>query len=234
MRKPNFTPAGPARKRGGLPGFLFSFCGILLPALVMTPSCRPALQLAAGVRQPEIESKSSVQSFLKSIGQDTAGVYGLDTVAFNRLRSEPFKPGWKPGFRPVQIRVYDRQGNPVMQWASCEGYLKDLRPFDSVPPRNTNGLNTSLTLGEDLKQYYTLDGKPAGLVPEPGYDLSLLVYFARYFPMLSEESFRQVADYRKKHPELRMRIYKIDVDFLEFWGVGLQPSVTVQKGGSPK
>jgi hypothetical protein len=148
------------------------------------------------------------------------------------LRSEPFKPGWKNGFRPAQIRIYSRTGEPVVQWASCEGYLKELKTFDSVPPKNINGLNREWNLERDLKQYYTLDGVRADLTPVPGYDFYILVYFAKYFPKLSEESFREVDQYVKKHPELRIRIYKINVDFQEFWGIELQNRSKVQIGGN--
>jgi hypothetical protein len=135
------------------------------------------------------------------------------------------------GFRPIQIRVYGSKGEPVIQWSSCEGYLKDLKLFDSVPPKIVNGVNTELTLAEDLSRYFTLDGKPANIEPPPGYDYYILIYFAKFFPRMSKESFRQIQNFRVKFPELKCKIYKINVDVLEFWGVELNSETEIHVGG---
>ncbi len=204
---------------------------IILIIFVMITACQSTIVRLAGMRQPEIESKSSILEFLHSIKQDTLNVYTLDTIAFRNLQSEPFKPGWEKGFRPVQIRVYDSSGKPVLQWASCEGYLDDLKTFDSVPPKNINGLNPSWTLEKDLSQYFTLNGSRANLSPEPGYNYHILVYFAKYFPKFSKQSFRELDRYVSKHPDLKIKIYRIDVDFQDFWGIELDNKTTVQVGG---
>lgn len=109
-----------------------------------------------------------------------------------------------------------------MQWASCEGFLKSLNIFDSVPPRILNGLDTTLALSVDLAQYFKFDGTPAQIKPDKGYDYYFLVFFAKYFPHLTRESFRQVSEYAVKHPEYQMKVYKINVDIQEFWGTELK------------
>ena len=171
-----------------------------------------------GVRKPKVESKETVFKFLDKIGQDTTDVYALDTNLYNLFRNEPFKPDWDTGLRPIQIRVYDHAGEPVMQWASCEGYLDDLKTFDSLPPRNYNGLNTSLKLQEDINRYYTLEGSPANLFAPEGYDYYVLIYFANWFPRQSKESFSIIDQYVIDHPGLKFKIYKINMDVLDFWG----------------
>ena len=167
------------------------------------------------------ENKSSIHKFLNSIRQDTSDTYGLDTNLLKSLSNKPFKPGWQTGFRPVQIRTYNNHGLPVMQWASCEGFLSNLKTFDSVPPKNLNGLDTTLNLENDLNRYTTLDGKPAKPKIPPGYDYYVLVYFAKYFPKLTKESFSQLKHYGARHPDLKIKIYKIDVDYQEKWGIDL-------------
>jgi hypothetical protein len=203
----------------------------ILILVFLCSSCKWALMSISGFREPAVESKESVYEFLHSLNQDTSDVYVLDTNLFQELRQESFKPGMSKSFRPVQIRVYDRKGMPVMQWASCEGSLKELKTFDTVPPRNHNGLNTRLSLQQDLLRYFSIYGRPAYAVAEENCDYSILVYFAKYFPRLSRESFSQVDKYRKKHPELKVKVYKINVDVQQFWGVEPDVQTEVSVGG---
>ena len=186
----------------------------------------------AGLRIPKVEDKASIFKMLKTLHQDTNDVYTIDSLVFEKFRKERFKPNWANGFRPVQIRVYDHEGIPVMQWALCEGFLKDLRTFDSVPPKNINGLNTSLKLQDDLSQYFTLTGKPAKIIAQKGFDYYIIVYFAKYFPKWSKESFRQVKNYLNKHKELKIKIYKINVDVQKFWNVDIDSENKISVGGN--
>jgi hypothetical protein len=75
-----------------------------------------------------------------------------------------------------------------------------------------------LNLSDDLGQYFTLDGTLAQVRPDIGYDFYFLVFFAKYFPGMSRESFSQISGYALKHQELRMKVYKINVDVQKFWG----------------
>jgi hypothetical protein len=198
---------------------------------IFTTSCNTTIMRIAGLREPKIESKESIFNFLKKLKEDTNDVYTLDSTLFQNLGKEQFKSGMDNGFRPVQIRMYGKSGEPVMQWASCEGYLSDLKIFDSVPPKIINGLNTSLNLEDDLKRYFTLDGKPKHIVVPKGFDYYILIYFAKYFPKLSKESFSQVNRYIANHAEIKCKVFKINVDVQEFWNVDLQVDLKAQIGG---
>ena len=206
---------------------------ILLSAILLeSTSCKSIIVNMAGLRIPKVEDKASIFKMLKTLHQDTNDVYTIDSLVFEKFRKERFKPNWANGFRPVQIRVYDHEGIPVMQWALCEGFLKDLRTFDSVPPKNINGLNTSLKLQDDLSQYFTLTGKPAKIIAQKGFDYYIIVYFAKYFPKWSKESFRQVKNYLNKHKELKIKIYKINVDVQKFWNVDIDSENKISVGGN--
>jgi hypothetical protein len=194
---------------------------ILIAAILATGmlSCKSTMYRLLGFKQPGVETPASINKFLLDIRQDTFNVCCFDTSLMEKYRHLPFKPGWTPAFRPIQIRVYDNSGSPVMQWVSCEGPLSEVKPFDSVPPRNIGELNTSLTLRQDIDQYFRLDGTKTAITPEPGYDYYILVYFAKWYPKLSKQSFMAVEKYRKKHPELKIKVYKVTTDIMEFWGV---------------
>ena len=202
---------------------------ILVCLIMVLGSCQKILLSFSGIKNPEVETAASVKEFLLKIGQDTTDVLCLDSSVYTNMKTQQFKPGRSSGFRPIQIRAYDRQGNAVMQWASCEGYLKQLGTFDSVPPKNQPGLDTSMTLQQDLDRYFYLDGKPSTAKASQEYDYTILVYFAKWFPKMSKESFRQVDKYIRNHPELKIRKYKIDADFMDFWHLEPQVIFDVKK-----
>jgi hypothetical protein len=204
---------------------------LILTSLVLSTSCKSTLMRLAGVREPKIESKKSIFKFLEKLKEDTNNVYTLDSTLFQKLQQQDFKPGMAKSFRPVQIRLYGKSGEPIMQWASCEGFLADLKIFDTVPPRVINGLDTSLNLAGDLSRYFTLEGKPAKIIIPENFDYYILIYFAKYFPKLSKESFSQVNLYRTNHPEIKCMVYKINVDVQEFWNVELRVDSKTQIGG---
>lgn len=204
---------------------------LMAAILLAATSCKSIIVSLAGLRIPKVEDKASIYKMLKSMHQDTTDVFTIDSLLFEKFRKERFKPNWADGFRPVQIRVYDHNGFPVMQWALCEGFLKELKTFDSVPPKNINGLNTTLKLQDDLSQYFTLSGKPAKIIAQNGFDYYIIIYFAKYFPKWSKESFRQVKNYLNKHKELKIKVYKINVDVQKFWNVEIKSDNKVSIGG---
>ncbi|MBE0646349.1 MAG: hypothetical protein IH596_01045 [Bacteroidales bacterium] len=194
---------------------------IILIALLSLSSisCKRVAMKFLGIHLPTTESRQSIQDFLLKAGQDTANTFALDSALFVEMQHAPYKPGWDSGFRPFQIRVYDNTGQPVMQWASCEGFLKDLKTFDSVPPKNFNGLNRDFTLAEDLNQYWTLSGEKVEVDIPEGVDYYVVIYFANWYPRMSRKIFQNVQKYTEQHPELKFQVYKVCVDIMEFWDI---------------
>jgi hypothetical protein len=191
-------------------------------------SCQNIMLTVFGFRKPKIESKKSIERYLSKLNQPINDVYALDTVRYNELMNKPFKPGWPADFRPIQIRVYDRMGSPVMQWASCEGDLEYLKTFDTVPPRNKGGLDSTLNLQQDLAQYFTLDGRPAQIHSTGEHDYNVIVFFAKYFPKYSRLSFNAIDQYIEAHPDLKFKVYKINVDVLDWWNAELKSDVSIK------
>jgi hypothetical protein len=199
----------------------------LIAIIAIITSYQVIILRAVGLRKPRVETKENIESFLTKRNQSLEDVYAIDTTLEEKLRSTPFKPGWPAGFRPIQIRVYDKAGLPIMHWASCEGFLKILKTFDTVPPRNQVNLDSTLNLQMDLERYFTLDGKPAQIKTEEGYDFYFVVYFAKYFYKMSKASFEAVERYQKSHPELKIKVYKIDVDVLDWWNAELKTDIQI-------
>ena len=169
-------------------------------------SCQSLILRAAGMRKPKTETSESIIKYLEKLGQSNEYTYAIDSALFDYLRSTPFKPGWPASFRPSQLRIYDKTGSPIVHWASCEGYLSDLGTFDTVPPRNQVNLDSTLSLQMDLDRYFTLDGQPANLKFENGYDYYIVVYFAKYFPKLNKLTFKAINQFVLSHPELKIKV----------------------------
>jgi hypothetical protein len=184
-----------------------------------TTSCKQLILKMAGFEKPKVENRKSVMEFLRKCHTDTNNVYCMDTNFINRLSHSSFKPGWKPGFRPIQIKVFDKERTPIMKWTTCEGPLNQLHLFDSVPLKTMSELSSDLDLQSDLDQYFTLEGKPADIRVEQGYDYYFIVYYATWMKSLSKSTFTHVNKFISSHPELKILVYKIDVDCQEFWGV---------------
>ncbi|MBK7172036.1 MAG: hypothetical protein IPH84_02110 [Bacteroidales bacterium] len=179
------------------------------------------------MRKPKIESAKSINEYLVKIDQSIENTYAIDSMLFEYLRSTPFKPGWPPSFRPSQLRVYDNLGSPIVHWASCEGYLSDLGTFDTIPPRNQVNLDSTLNLRMDLDRYFTLNGQQAIIEIEEGYDYYIVVYFAKYFHKLNNTTFAAIETFITSHPELKIKVYKINIDVMDWWGVELETDVSV-------
>ena len=208
-----------------------AFIFLMISFMILQNSCERTILRVAGLRKPKIENKETIYKFLQKLEEDTTDVYTLDSALFQKLKQETFKPGIEKGFRPIQIRMYDKIGKPVMQWTICEGKLNDLNLFDTIPPKILNGLDTSLCLRNDLKRYFTLEGNPARIQIPSDFDYYVLIYFAKYFPKYSKESFAQINRYVLNHPELKFKIYKINVDVQEFWNTELDVDTKTQIGG---
>ena len=72
---------------------------------------------------------------------------------------------------------------------------------------------------------------PANIIVPEGVDYYFLIYFAKFFPKLSKESFSQVNRYMLNYPEINVKFIKINVDFQKFWNVEFQIDSQTQIGG---
>lgn len=169
---------------------------------------------------------------LERNAMDTSNVYYMDKKTFISLKDQVYKPGIDSGFRFIQIRCYDNSGKPIMQWASCEGYLKDLGTFRTTPPKNHNGLDTTLSLYEDLMQYCDYHGTKGVAKVKTGYDYSLVVFFATWTRGLLKKNrvFDEVNDFIKDNPDKKIIVYKINYDNVPFWNTKVKTNLSVSKG----
>lgn len=202
---------------------------IIIYAILLTTfsACQSTIMRIGGLKPPKIENSQSINAFLKKVGRDTVNVLSLDTTLFLDLQSKSFKPGWKPAFRPVQIRVYNSSYAPIMHWASCEGHLKKLGTFNQVPPKNLVNLDSTLNLPEDIDRYYNLQGNPANVIPVPGYDYYIVVYFSQFPYRMSKQIIRQIDEYTENNPDYKFKVYLVNTDVMDWWNTELVSEITI-------
>ncbi len=194
---------------------------------ILFTSCQSIIFRVAGMRKPRIETPERVCNYLQKLNQSTDDVYAIDSALFEQLGTKPFKPGWPIDFRPAQFRIYDNGFRPIVHWASCEGFVSHLGTFDTVPPKNQVNLDSTFNLQEDLERYFSIDGKPAMITIEPGYDYYIVVYFAHYLHRFNKLTFTAINKYQKAHPELKIKVYKINIDVMDWWGVELETGLSI-------
>lgn len=199
----------------------------LLFVLIANISCQSMLFRLGGMRKPKIESAESLRKYIKQLNQSTEDIYAVDSALFENLGTIPFKPGWPADFRPAQFRIYDKNYLPIVHWASCEGFLSDLKTFDTVPPRNQVNLDSTLNLQADLARYFSIDGKQVNVDIEPGYDYYIVVYVAHYLYRFNKQTFKAIDDYKIANPNLKIKVYKICIDVMDWWDVELETGISI-------
>ena len=199
----------------------------ILIILVASTSCQSLIFRLGGMRKPKIETAESVQKFMLHLNQSTEDIYAIDSALFEQLGTKPFKPGWPTDFRPAQFRIYNSNYLPIVHWASCEGFLSYLGTFDTVPPRNQVNLDSTLNLQDDLARYCSIEGKPVNIEIEEGYDYYIVVYIAHYLYGFNKLTFKAIDNYKKEHPELKIKVYKINIDVMDWWNVELETGISI-------
>lgn len=171
-------------------------------------SCQALLQKALGIREPQPQTDAAVAAYTRSQYPDYQ-VYRVDSTAMPALRSSTYKPGWEPGFRPLQFICFSPDGKIVAQWASCEG--QQARTFATFPPRSAFPSDTTKRFADFVKNIKPIRQAPTrpGLVPNR---YTYLVYCTSWTPRLSRQLLRRVTDYALRHGGQQADVMLVSVD----------------------
>src|SRR5690349_14408861 len=118
---------------------------IFIIGTLLISGCGLVLNLA-GLKMPRIQNAQSIQHYAQSAGLGNDELYAVDSNFIKKMRATPYKPGFKKGFRPMQVKMYDTNQNLVFQYASCEGDSELSVSLSRMPPYNWYCLDSSLTL----------------------------------------------------------------------------------------
>ncbi len=159
-----------------------------------------------GLKEPRILSDSEFAKQSQKFNIDTSMHTSLSKEAINQLKTQPYKPNWEVGFRPLQVRMYNGNGSLISQYSTCEGSLKRAGIFNTFPPKNYYPLDSTLTITDEL----ALHRNPPKVKYQEN-DLTVFVWWASWLgrPMknLIEETQQYVAD----HPDKNIAVYYVNV-----------------------
>lgn len=98
-----------------------------------------------GLKVPEQITEKEVYDYLLKCNIDTSNVIFLKDGYLDTLKKLPFKPGWEPGFRPVQCKIFSKNDDLIFHYSSCEGSLKQTGIYETFPPINLTPIDSTYT-----------------------------------------------------------------------------------------
>lgn len=116
------------------------------------------------------------------------------------LNAYKFKRGVEPS--PIQLRVYDRQGNFITGYSQCYGSFKKLNVLDGYPPRVIPHLpnNRSLVFEDELKLFVTPPSTQLQIIEDASNsDYIMVLYWNIWSAYFSEIVLRQASDFMLKY-----------------------------------
>jgi hypothetical protein len=179
---------------------------ILLTLLLILGSCK----LFLGISNPKKEQKVKLDAYLKKIDIDTNYNYVFFKPAFDSIKNLPFKPNWPEGFRPIQFKAFNSNGEMVSHYSSCEGSYRKLKIFEAYPPNNAWPIDSTQNFYDDTKMYRNYDGTKVNLNANNG-DLNIVVYWGKWMGRHGKKLLLDLKAYKNSHPEYKINIYKVNV-----------------------
>lgn len=174
-----------------------------LSLLFVLTSCSAIL----GIKEPEGISKQKAIEYLYSHKLDTCDIIYLKYNYLDTLQQLAFKPGWEAGFRPIQFKIFNKFGDLIFQYSSCEGPLKNTSIFDIFPPKNISPIDTSYTI--ENEQLLTVEK----LTIKEHTDYVAVIYWATYTGIIGRKFLKKINKILKNQ-DVTIQIYKLNTDYI--------------------
>lgn len=174
-----------------------------LSLLFVLTSCSAIL----GIKEPERISKQRAIEYLYSHKLDTCDIVYLKYNYLDTLQQLSFKPGWEAGFRPIQFKIFNKLGDLIFQYSSCEGPLKNTSIFDTFPPKNISPIDTSYTI--ENEQLLTVEK----LTIKEHTDYVAVIYWATYTGIIGRKFLKKI-NRLLKNQDVTIQIYKLNTDYI--------------------
>lgn len=185
---------------------------LLTLSLFCFSSCQVLISSILGVKEPVAKSDNQVRDSINKIYRSFP-IYRIREDKIDSLFKEEYKPGWGSGFKPIQFICFDRKGEIVAQWASCESSLNSYS-LKTYPPRSRYLSNTKLTIERIIKSSNILIPGKNTLEDYTRYDYTYVVYTCSWTEKLSINMLYKIINYTKKQPSYNIVI--INTDYYRF------------------
>jgi hypothetical protein len=190
------------------------FSAILI--LVLNSSCQHMLKKIYGVKNPEIESETSIKKSAIKYGLDTANIVTLNSKDFLRELNGKAIPN---------ASIYDSKGNYIEYRAtdtSCNAGLFEFIPNLNV--KNSYNKPDSTNLELELKKFLDLKGKPIDKLESA--DFYVLIYWTVWTGKLNKDHVKIWEDAANNNKNARIKVLKVNLDFQDYWDEAEKKKIT--------
>lgn len=161
-----------------------------------------------GIRTPSQITRPQAIRYLQKHDMDTSKVIYLKPAYFDSLRARPFKPGWEPGFRPIQCKLFAPDGKLIFHYASCEGPLKNTGIYENFPPNNLSQIDSTYTLTNEMQ----MASNPLSAYDEGAY--IAIIYWATYTGIPGRRFVKKV-EKALNEKKVDISIFRMNTDIME-------------------
>ena len=190
------------------------FSAILI--LVLNSSCQHILKKIYGVKNPEIESETSIKKSAIKYGLDTANIVTLNSKDFLRELNGKAIPN---------ASIYDSKGNYIEYRAtdtSCNAGLFEFIPNLNV--KNSYNKPDSTNLELELNKFLDLKGKPIDKLELA--DFYVLIYWTVWTGKLNKDHVKIWEDAASNNKNARIKVLKVNFDFQDHWDEAEKKKIT--------
>ncbi len=159
-----------------------------------------------GIKEPEeITNKTALEYLLKH-NIDTSNVMFLKSNYLDTLKSLPFKPDWETGFRPIQFKIFNKYGDLIFQYSTCEGPIKNTLINKKFPPYNITPIDTTYTIKDE--QFLTDDK----ITVAENTDYVVIIYWATYTGVIGRKFVKKIVTIIADQ-NYNIQIFKLNTDY---------------------
>jgi hypothetical protein len=177
---------------------------IIIPSFLLFISCSTLL----GIKSPTKISSEVAITYLKKHSIDTSNIVFTKVKSLDSLTRLAFKPNWEAGFRPVQFKIFNKNGRLISQFSICEGNIKRTGIVTIFPPKNLSPIDTNYTYSLEQNLFI----KPYPLLREYNYICTL--YWSTYTGIPGRKLLKNVLKYLNSNQN-NILILKVNVDYIE-------------------
>jgi len=191
---------------------------IIIPflSLFCLTSCTNIIAFVLGINTDYTgATKEQVISYAKRYHYSDNGIYTLTRKATDSLRSNPYKPGWEKGERPIQFKIFDGHGKLITFYASCEGPYAIRNALDSFPTKAVNYTDPNWTLDKEIQTFKSLSDSSPFALSQQKTDMYIVVYWATYLGSVDRNLVRKLKAYQRKYSGHKIELILVNNDLIE-------------------
>lgn len=173
------------------------------------------------VSEKKNEEMSEINTFLINKGFDTINSFKInpfyiDSLSIKKFALNTYKLKSGATASPVQLRIYNNNGEFLYGWEQCFGDLNKLGILDSLPFKNVKYLpvNMQLSFENDISIIENISDFKKVLVNQNKIcDYTIIVYWTIWAGWYSESTLKEIYKYINHYDETTFLIVKINTSY---------------------